>query len=83
MQVVPEETVSVLAMVKGDLDYTIIRTPPAFRQLKLYGTLACTATPVSGVWAAVTNTKRAPLSDVRVRRALSHAINWPEIVQRS
>ncbi|MGQ0568897.1 MAG: ABC transporter substrate-binding protein [Armatimonadota bacterium] len=79
-KIIPEETVIVLAMSKGELDYAPIRTAEAFKLVRNDQKLAYTATPVLGRRSLWVNTQRPPLTDLRVRRALSHAINHKEFV---
>lgn len=80
-KIIPDETVTVLAMAKGDVDYAMLRTNEAFKLMKLYGKIGYTITPVTAVFAAIVNTKRPPLNDVRVRRALAHSIDRKEMVR--
>jgi peptide/nickel transport system substrate-binding protein len=79
-KIIPEETVVVLAMSKGEIDYAPIRTAEAFKLLRGDPRLAYTATPVLGRRSLWGNTQRAPLTEVRLRRALSHAINHKEFI---
>jgi ABC-type transport system substrate-binding protein len=79
-KIIPEETVIALAMSKGELDYAPIRTAEAFKLIRNDPRLAYTATPTLGRRSLWANTQRPPLTDVRLRRALSHAINQKELV---
>lgn len=77
---IPDETVQVMAMVNGDVDYAIIRSPEAFNLLKERG-LNCTATPVFGRFAATVNILRPGVDDKRVRQAMAYAIDREEFLR--
>lgn len=80
-KIIPEETVIALALIKGELDYVPIRTAEAFKLIRADSRLGYTATPVLGRRSLWGNTHRPPLTDVRLRRALSHALNHKEFVE--
>jgi peptide/nickel transport system substrate-binding protein len=79
-RIIPEETVIALAMSRGEIDYAPIRTAAAFKLIRNEARLEHTATPVLGRRSLWGN-QRAPLTEVRLRRALSHAINHKEFVE--
>jgi peptide/nickel transport system substrate-binding protein len=74
-KVVPEENVASLALQKGEINHMIVRDPQVFKQLERDSRVAFTATPTTGWWEFTMNTRRKPLDDVRVRRALAHAVD--------
>jgi ABC-type transport system substrate-binding protein len=78
--IIPETTIAVMAMGKGDIDFMPIEDPAAFRLAQADPKLGYIATPGSRqcLWP---NMKRPFLNDVRVRRALSHAINREELIK--
>lgn len=81
MRIIPDETVQALAMSKGDLDFAVLRTPEALKLVAKDPRLGYVATPVLGRRGFQVNTKRAPLTDVRLRRAVAHSINRKEFVE--
>ncbi|MDR7418415.1 MAG: ABC transporter substrate-binding protein [Armatimonadota bacterium] len=74
-KVVPEESVAALALQKGEINHMIVRDPQVFKQLQRDPNIVMTATPTTGWWEFTMNTRRKPLDDVRVRRALAHAVD--------
>jgi peptide/nickel transport system substrate-binding protein len=78
-KVIPEETVQVMAMVNGEVDYAMIREPEGFNLLKENG-IPYTATPTFGRFAATVNILRPGVDDVRVRQALAYALNREEFI---
>lgn len=78
---IPEESVQVMAMVTGDVDYAMIREPEGFNALKEQG-LNYTATPVFGRFAATVNIVRPGVNDKRVRQALSYALDREEFLDK-
>lgn len=80
-KIIPEETIIALALSKGELDFAPIRTAEAFKLIRNDPRLGYRATPVLGRRSLWANTQRPPLTDLRLRRALSHAINHKEFVE--
>jgi len=80
LRIIPQETVVALALARGELDYAPIRTAAAFKLIRNEASIGHTATPVLGRRSLWGMNGRAPLTDVRLRRALSHAINHKEFV---
>jgi peptide/nickel transport system substrate-binding protein len=74
-KVVPEESVAGLALQKGEINHMIVRDPQVYRQLQRDPNIGMTATPTTGWWEFTMNTRRRPLDDVRVRRALAHTVD--------
>ena len=74
-KVVPDENVASLALQKGEINHMIVRDPQVYKALQRDANLAFTATPTTGWWEFSMNTRRRPLDDVRVRRALAHAVD--------
>ena len=78
LRVIPEENVSVLALKDGEIDYMIVREPANIADLLNAGPeiVVNADTDFSASFYALwTNNTREPLDDVRVRRALIHAID--------
>jgi ABC-type transport system substrate-binding protein len=74
-KVVPDDNVAGLALQKGEINHMIVRDPQVYVALQRDRNLAFTATPTTGWWEFSLNTRRRPLDDVRVRRALAHAVD--------
>ncbi len=74
-KVVPDDNVAALALQKGEINHAIVRDPQVYKTLQRDPNLAFTATPTTGWWEFSMNPRRRPLDDVRVRRALSHAVD--------
>jgi peptide/nickel transport system substrate-binding protein len=74
-KVVPDDNVAGLALQKGEINHMIVRDPQVYVALQRDRRLAFTATPTTGWWEFSFNTRRRPFDDVRVRRALSHAVD--------
>ncbi len=80
MQVIPDETVAVQALSKGELDYVIIRTTEAFALAHQLPNIETEETSSFGIMKVQVNANNKPLDDVRIRQALSMAINRDEYV---
>ncbi|MBI4278747.1 MAG: ABC transporter substrate-binding protein [Armatimonadetes bacterium] len=74
-RVIPDEMAAALALQRDELNYMIVRRPDVYRMLKGVPGVRMTETPESGWQALFLNTRRKPFDDVRVRRAVAHAIN--------
>ena len=74
-KIVPDATVQALAMQRDEVNYMIIRDVEVWQTLKNSPGVAMTETPTTGYWYYVFNTRREPLDDVRVRRAIAHAVD--------
>jgi peptide/nickel transport system substrate-binding protein len=86
-RIMPDATARTLAMTKREVDYQNypgfpVESVTALRQAGL----SIGAEPVSGIariQRVFINQRSGPLADVRVRRALYHAINRPQIVEKA
>lgn len=81
ISIIPEETVIVLGMLSGEIDYTILRTTEAIQLATSSPGLKVEATPIMGNRSMWVNMNRPPFDDKRVRQALSHAIDRETLVQ--
>jgi peptide/nickel transport system substrate-binding protein len=77
---IPEPSTRVAAIFAGDLD--IIEKPPMeyMQRLRANRELAVLTYPTLAILTFVINTKIKPLDDVRVRRAIQHAVNIDEMI---
>ncbi|MGQ0569624.1 MAG: ABC transporter substrate-binding protein [Armatimonadota bacterium] len=81
-RVIPEEAVSVLALRSGDIDMMIVRE---YANIALLGRVANVAVNADAKSASSTymlwlNNTRKPFTDVRVRRAMIHALDRKTMV---
>ena len=70
-----DEAVAILALQRGDLNYMIVRGQESINALRDRPGVVLTETPTTGYVFYSMNTRRPPLDDVRVRRAIAHAID--------
>lgn len=75
ISIIPEETVIVLGMLRGDIDYTILRQPDAIEMAMNSPNLQIEATPILGNRSMWLNMSLEPFDDLRVRQALAHAVD--------
>lgn len=81
IRIVPDEATRVIALERGDID--ILPGAPArdARRMMREGKFPFVQIPTtSGTYLGL-NVKKAPVSDVRVRRAIGHAINTDEVAR--
>lgn len=74
-KVVPDESIQALALQRDEVNYMIVRDVEVWETLKGKPGIALTETPSTGYWYYAFNTRREPLNDVRVRRAIAHAVD--------
>src|SRR5262245_18366051 len=78
--VIPDENVAALAIQKDEINFMPVRWTQAYVSLRGDPNLDMVATPLAGWRGLVLNNTRNPLDDVRVRRALHHAVNRPSLL---
>jgi ABC-type transport system substrate-binding protein len=78
---VPEASVAYAAIQAGDLDIMYTRNPTVFNRARKNKDLKVMFKPAMSVRSAYLNTSRGPLKDVRVRRAIVHAVNRKAILE--
>jgi peptide/nickel transport system substrate-binding protein len=84
VRVIADETVAGLALMNDEVNFLIVREPEVFRMLRaaphVHVEMHPTATYMIGAYWL--NTQRGPLTDVRVRRALAHALDRHAIYEQ-
>jgi peptide/nickel transport system substrate-binding protein len=85
MRVTPEESVAVLALKAGEIDFMIVREPANIKALREEPDVFVNADEnfSASIYALWTNNSREPLGDVRVRRALIHALDRETMVREA
>ena len=81
--VIPEEATRIAALESGEVDAisgTESVPPDKLKRLAATPGLKTYSRPAVGVFEAMLNTKRPPFDDIRVRRAINHAINKDKII---
>jgi peptide/nickel transport system substrate-binding protein len=84
-KVMPSITTAAIAFENGEADYLLNPAPLDLERLKLLPNVVVTGKGREGfasVETLIFNLNRAPLSDVRVRRAMAHAIDKNYLVDR-
>lgn len=78
---IPDAAAQVTALLAGDVDYVpILGAPELFQQFKDNAAFQTLEGTTEGEVILATNNKRPALSDVRMRRAIAHAIDRKAVV---
>ena len=80
-KIVPDDNTAALALRRGEINYMIVRDVQVYKDLQKDPNLRFTATASAGWWGFYMNTRRKPLNDVRVRRALAYATDRETFVK--
>jgi peptide/nickel transport system substrate-binding protein len=82
---IPDESVAVLALKSGEIDYMIVRDPINIVTLKDDPSVQLIADEqfAASMYALWLNNSREPFDDIRVRRALIHAIDRETLVREA
>lgn len=75
LRIIPDESVRRTALISGDVDWAISVPPQSVTQLQGRDDIVVDTVPAGAYWYIGVNTNREPLGDVRVRQAISYAIN--------
>jgi peptide/nickel transport system substrate-binding protein len=81
IRVIPEENSILAALETGDIDHYVLEDNKAFASLQSEGALSLVTIPSWGSYVVNINHRKEELQDVRVRQALSLAMNRSEILQ--
>ncbi len=79
---VPEENTAILALRTHDVDLFAIASETGYGEMKHFAGIATALTPIHGAANVLINNTKPQLRDVRVRRAIAHAIDKNAIVNR-
>jgi peptide/nickel transport system substrate-binding protein len=77
---VPDENTVINEMRTHEIDWFVTATPRVYPELKATPGVDVRLVPFNGADSIIINTKRAPLSDVRLRRAIGLAIDKAQLV---
>jgi len=80
-EVVPDARQRLIALESGAIDVAAAILPDELQYIELHPQLVLHRAPSNNVVYLAMNTSRPPFDDVRVRRAINHAINKAPIVQ--
>lgn len=81
VEVVKDEAVRSLKLKEGELDIAFDFTPDLLRHLQAAEDLRVLSEPSLSITLLALNTESGPMSNVLVRRAVSHAIDYDAIVR--
>ncbi len=81
LRIIPDDSVKRSALVSGDVDWTITVPPQALAELDARDDVVVDRSAAPAYWYIGVNTERAPLDDVRVRQAISYAIDRGQITE--
>ena len=80
IHIVPDENTVINEMRVGEIDWFVQASPRVYPQLRNIAALSVRLVSFNGVDSIIFNTRRAPFSDVRLRRAVDFAIDKAELV---
>jgi peptide/nickel transport system substrate-binding protein len=81
-RIIPSENTLLVALKTHEIDFYYAAPEQQYQELKALPGVAVSAIPSSQFEMVVFNGSRAPLSDLRVRRATSMGIDWKSIAQK-
>jgi peptide/nickel transport system substrate-binding protein len=79
-RIIPDEQARIAAIRAGDVDMTVLKDPKTARLLRDDKNIVLNDVPSFWRSASPINTQRKPLDDIRVRQAISYAIDRQEII---
>ena len=80
-RIITDESVRRSALVSGDVDWAISVPAQSVSELSARDDLVVDSVPAGAYWYIGVNTTRDPLSDAKVRQAISYAINREQIAE--
>ena len=83
LQIISDDSVRRSALVSGDVDWTISVPPQSLPELEERDDVIVDRSAAPAYWYIGVNTEVEPLDDVRVRQAISYALNRGQITEAS
>jgi peptide/nickel transport system substrate-binding protein len=80
IRIIGDETVRRSALVTGDIDWAFAVPPQAIEELDARDDVVIDAVPAGAYYYLGVNMREGPLADVRVRQAISFAVNRDNII---
>jgi peptide/nickel transport system substrate-binding protein len=80
-KVIPDAATQLAALQSGEVDLIFVNSPSHIAKLKQDSNVQTIETQLNSLIYLGFNCAKAPLDDVKVRQALSHAVNKDEILQ--
>jgi peptide/nickel transport system substrate-binding protein len=81
LQIITDESVRRSALVSGDVDWTISVPPQSLEELEGRNDVVVDRSAAPAYWYIGVNTEREPLNDVRVRQAISYALDRGQVTE--
>jgi len=81
IRIITDESVRRTALITGDVDWAFSIPAQSVEELKARDDVVVDEVPAGAYWYIGVNTERPPLNDVRVRQALSYALNRGQITE--
>lgn len=81
IRIITDETVRRSALVSGDIDWSIAVPPQSLPELEGRDDVVVDRTAAPAYWYIGVNLEREPMSDVRVRQAISYALDRGQITE--
>jgi peptide/nickel transport system substrate-binding protein len=82
VHLIPDENTAIQQMRTHEIDWFVQASPRVYPQLRAIPDVVPRLVPFNGVDSLIFNTKRAPFSDVRLRRAVGFAIDKAALVRK-
>ncbi len=81
LRIIPDDSVKRSALVSGDVDWTISVPTQSLPELEARDDVVVDRSAAPAYWYIGVNTEREPLNDVRVRQAISYALDRGQITE--
>jgi peptide/nickel transport system substrate-binding protein len=81
MRTIPEHNAQVIALKNGEIDLSVLLRPNNIKEIESDPNLEVVNFMVVETTFAAFNCMKEPFDDIRVRRALNHAVNRDDIIQ--
>ncbi len=81
LRIIPDDSVKRSALVSGDVDWSISVPPQSLGELEARDDVVVDRSAAPAYWYIGVNTEREPLDDVRVRQAISYALDRGQVTE--